>query len=159
VLSQKAVLPVYSGAAITEADGTLRVEGVAGDGAEFMVTGTVETVPASVEAAVRTLNQQAAGVFGPVAFEWVFDGTKVWIVQLHVGRSLSQGDIIYPGEPPEWIEVQASKSLEELRRIVSGLDPRRTGVVLVGSIGTSSHKGDLLRKAKVASRLRHPFAV
>jgi hypothetical protein len=38
VLSQRAVRPIYSGAAITEVDGNLRVEGVAGTGANCRAT-------------------------------------------------------------------------------------------------------------------------
>ncbi|MBR0941582.1 hypothetical protein [Bradyrhizobium liaoningense] len=154
VLAQRAVLPIYSGAAITEANGNLRVEGVKGNGAEFMLTGSGETLPTGVVEAVHQLNREASASFGPVSFEWVFDGRRVWIVQLHVGRSASQGDVIYPGEVPSWIEVAASESLDRLRQIVGSLDPSQTGVVLVGSIGTSSHKGDFLRKEKVPSRLR-----
>jgi hypothetical protein len=154
VLSQRAVLPLFSGAAITEADGNLLVEGVAGAGATFMLTGGAEVVPSEVELAVRALNERATATFGPVSFEWVYDGRLAWIVQLHVGRSVSQGDVIYPGEPSEWVEFAASESLERLRETVACLDPERTGVVLVGSIGISSHKGDLLRKFRIPSRLR-----
>jgi len=158
VLSQRAVRSAYSGAAITEADGNLRVDGVAGAGADFMLTGAGGTIPGDVEAAVEALNRAAAATFGAVSFEWVFDGNLAWIVQLHVGRSASQGDVIYPGQPSEWLEIPASESLERIRETIALLNPEQTGVVLVGSIGTSSHKGDLLRKAKIPSRLRHPSA-
>jgi hypothetical protein len=158
LLSQQAVASAYSGAAITEADGKLRVEGVAGSGAEFMLTGADEKIPREVEAAVDSLNRKAAAIFGPVSFEWVFDGNLAWVVQLHIGRSASQGDVIYPGDPAEWLEISGSESLERLRQAVSLIDPKRTGIVLVGSIGTSSHKGEFLRKAGIPSRLRHPSA-
>jgi hopanoid biosynthesis associated membrane protein HpnM len=156
VLSQRAVCSVYSGAAITESDGKLRVEGVKGAGSDFMLSGVGDTIPREVEAAVNYINEKAATIFGPVSFEWVFDGDRAWVVQLHVGSPMSQGDVIYPGEPVEWLEIPASESLDRLREAISVLDPTRTGVVLVGSIGTSSHKGELLRKARIPSRLRHP---
>jgi len=156
VLCQRGVLPKYSGAAITEADGGLRVEGVEGAGEAFMLTGAAQTLPDTVVDEVRNLARKLAMIFGPVSFEWVFDGTRPWIVQLHVGRSASHGDVIYPGERDEWVEVPASTSLEQLRILVARLDREKTGVLLLGSIGTSSHKGDLLRKAEIPSRLRHP---
>lgn len=155
ILAQCAVKAVCSGAAITEADGNLRIEGVSGTGDDFMLTGIKTAIPKVAEVAVKELNVQAAAVLGPVSFEWVFDGKRAWLVQLHVGKSASQGDIIYPGEPDEWIEFSAMNGLEELRTLVATLDPKRTGVRLIGSIGTSSHKGDLLRKAKVPSRLAY----
>jgi hypothetical protein len=48
--------------------------------------------------------------------------------------------------------------LEGLRdRIVSfGAMSAKYGIVLVGNIGITSHFGDLLRRAKIASRLERP---
>jgi hypothetical protein len=158
VISQAAVPSVFAGAAIAEADGTLRIEGVRGSGDRFMLTGVNSELPQEIRTCVATLNEAAKNVFGPVSFEWVFDGQTAWVVQLHVGQSESQGDVIYPGEPQEWIEISASRSLEQIRDVIGKLDPARTGVVLVGSIGTSSHKGDLLRTSRIPSRLRHPNA-
>jgi hypothetical protein len=156
VLAQQSVRAAFSGAAITQRDGSLRVEGVEGSGEAYMLTGLGGSLPGDVVGSVAALNEFASRVFGPVEFEWVHDGRQAWTVQLHVGQSPTLGDVIFPGDPPEWIEVPASKSLESLRGLVSRLDPSRTGIILLGTIGVSSHKGDLLRKAQVPSRLRRP---
>jgi hypothetical protein len=153
VLSQQSVRPMYSGAIITEADGKLRIEGMIGAGDAYMLHGTMHHLPELVVGKVRQLNDQLSAIFGPVSFEWVFDGTQVWIVQLHVGQSASLGDVIYPGEPAEWIEIPASEDLKRLRELVAHLDRQRTGVLLLGSIGIASHKGEFLRQAQIPSRL------
>jgi hypothetical protein len=149
---------VYSGATITEANGELRVEGVTGAGDSFMLSGKTDPLPESVITKVTELNDQLSTILGPISFEWVFDGMQAWIVQLHLELSASVGVVIYPGEPAEWIEISASESLDRLRELVASLDPARTGVLLLGSIGTSSHKGAFLRDAQIPSRLHRPEA-
>jgi hypothetical protein len=153
----------HSGAAITAADGSLIVEGKSGRGDSFMVgeAGT-EKLPPYVHDAVTRSWERAQRVFGPVRFEWVCDAAgNLWIVQLHVGASESRGDIIYPGEPSHcWTEFNVAGGLENLRRLIIQITTRVPGptvvpgIELIGNVGITSHFGDLLRRARIPSRIR-----
>jgi hypothetical protein len=153
----------WSGAAITQADGTLLVEGRHGRGDGFMVGSESPTdLPVAVIDAVTRVWEQARIDFGPIRFEWVYDRDHtVWVVQLHAGASDSVGDIIYPGEPTQsWQRYDVVGGLEGLRQLVGRIStsrfPGNTGIVLVGNVGITSHFGDLLRRAKIPSRLERP---
>ena len=155
----------YSGAAITGADGALIVEGKAGRGDRFMVgEASCEDLPAFVTDAVEREYDRVLETFGPARFEWVCDAAgNLWIVQFHVGISASVGDVIYPGEPAKsWERFDIAGGLERLRDLVRNISssrfPGNTGVVLVGNVGITSHFGDLLRRAKIPSRLERPAA-
>jgi hypothetical protein len=150
----------YSGAAITGADGSLIVEGVSGRGDKFMVgDARVSDLPVYVIDAVTQLWERAKELFGPVRFEWVYDAKNtLWVVQLHAGTSSSMGSIIYPGEPSQsWERYDVANGLEGLRSLVRKLETTRgsgiNGVILVGNVGITSHFGDLLRRARIPSRL------
>jgi hypothetical protein len=90
---------------------------------------------------------------GPVKFEWAYDGTRLWVLQLHVGPSPSRGRIVYPGQPTTEHRFDVRDGLEELRSLVERVHGTGEGVVLVGSVGLTSHFGDVLRRAKVPSRI------
>lgn len=153
----------YSGAAITDSNGSLIVEGTTGRGDAFMVgKAGIVPLPAFVTDAVEQEWNRARIHFGPVRFEWVCDYLgNLWIVQLHAGASESSGNVIYPGEPTEtWERYDVSGGLEGLRALVSKIERCRhrgdlnsNGVILEGNIGITSHFGDLLRRAKIPSRL------
>ncbi|MFM7345119.1 MAG: hypothetical protein ACKO1J_07115, partial [Tagaea sp.] len=96
----------------------------------------------------RRLNK----VFGPVEFEWAFDGAKVWVLQLHLGKAAGVGDVLVPGEPARWIEIAAGTSLDGFRQVASGLAPDQ-GILVRGRIGLTSHKADLLRRAGRPAKL------
>lgn len=171
VIHQHDVAAAYSGAALTRYDfrdgDKLVVEGARGYGDRFMVGGTgAEKLPPYVHDAVYRLWQQATRDFGPVRFEWVVDDHhQPWIVQFHAGAAdMSVGDIIYPGEPTKgWQRYDVSGGLEGLRDLIRRVPPAArfpnyTGIVLVGNVGITSHFGDLLRRAKIPSRLERPAA-
>ncbi len=152
----------FSGAAITGADGALIIEGTSGRGDRFMVGNTGPSVlPVYVTDAVTRLWETAVKSFGPVRFEWVNDRKDtLWVVQLHSGESASYGNVIYPGEPHRWEQYYTSNGLEGLRGLIVTLEkhpfPNDFGVVLVGNVGITSHFGDLLRRARIPSRLERP---
>lgn len=153
VLSQKGVAAQWSGAAIETASGGLVVEGVKGTGDRMMVgLADPERVPESVVAKVTELHERLHLVLGATRFEWVFDGEEVWIVQLHSGASVSDGDTIVPGDAAVWIEFDVSRGLEELRSLTASLAPD-TGITLDRRIGLTSHLADVLRKAGVPARV------
>jgi len=145
VLRQDGVDATYSGAAITQANGELLIEGKSGEGDTFMVGQSKPTeLPDYVQAFQR---------LGPVRFEWVHDGNSIWVVQLHKGGSASQGNVIYPGEAKKFHNYYVSKGLEGLRALIEKVKATNEGVILRGSVGITSHFGDILRKSKIPSRL------
>lgn len=158
VLSQDGVSPAYSGAAATSLAGTdVTVEGVRGAGDRFMLGEAVpEPLPAEVTSAVREAMQTAVATLGPVRFEWVHDGSNLWVVQLHVGGTVSRGYTIYPGNPAREHRFPATRGIEALRDLVSQVAGTGDGVVIEGSVGVTSHFGDVLRKAHVPARIEPP---
>ncbi|OQP88464.1 hypothetical protein BTR14_01550 [Rhizobium rhizosphaerae] len=153
ILAQNGVAAAWSGAAIQTASGELVVEGVKGTGDRLMV-GEVdaEALPEHVLAAVGDLHAKVRAIIGPVRFEWVHDGNDVWIVQLHSGGSITDGDYIVPGEADEWVPFEVSAGLEALRALLARLEPG-SGVILDRRIGLTSHFADVLRKAGVPARV------
>lgn len=154
VLAQEGVDAAYSGAAFTELNGRAVIEGVPGWGDEFMQGKAAPvTLPQIVERSVRELWRQATERLGPIRFEWAYDGQQTWILQLHCGSSPTIGDEIYPGSPARHIRFRVSDGLESLRDLVERVRQTGEGIVLVGQVGLSSHMGDVLRRAKIPSRL------
>lgn len=156
VLSQSAVKAEFSGAVITDHEGSALVEGTRGEGDRFMLgQRPPERLPATVVAAVSDVYSHAAQALGAVRFEWVYDGERAWIVQLHKGGTTSNAATLVPGEPKEWAVFKASSGLEELRRFLKDL-PQDVGVRIEGEIGLTSHFADLLRKTKRPARIAKP---
>jgi hypothetical protein len=157
VICQRGVDAVSSGAAIAQADGTLLVEGVRGFGDHFMVGERApESLPSAIERRVTTTYALLSEQLGPVRFEWADDGSRVWIVQLHSGPSVSVGRTIVPGDPLRFRPFRVEEGLEPLRLLVDEVKETGEGIVLVGLVGVTSHFGDVLRRAGVPSRLEAP---
>jgi len=153
VLSQSAVQARFSGAAITDRNGLPVIEGAQGEGDRFMLgERSPEVLPARIAADVERLFSHAASIIGAVRFEWVHDGERVWIVQLHKGGTSSAAAMLVPGEAERWAVFKASSGLEELRRFLSVL-PEDVGIRVEGEIGLTSHIADLLRKTKRPARI------
>jgi hypothetical protein len=153
VLCQAAVPATYSGAAITDANGQLVIEGTAGEGDHFMLGRKVpEQIPASIITDVQSLYEHAKAALGAVRFEWVHDGSRAWIVQLHKGATDSAASTIVPGDAPHWEVFEVSRGLEALRGFLDQL-PGDVGVSIEGEIGLTSHIADLLRKARRPARI------
>lgn len=146
VLAQDAVAAGYSGAAIASADGKLIIEGVVGEGDDFM-TGQVQPtdLPRSIIAAVENLNRRLTSVLGPVRFEWVHDGKTAWCVQLHQGRSVSTSRVIVEGQTDDWLDFDVGQGLPGLRQLLMTA-PANTGIRVQGEVGLTSHIADVLRK-------------
>jgi hypothetical protein len=153
VLCQSAVPAHYSGAAIVTGDSALTVEGRRGEGDLFMLgVDAPELLPAPVIEDVRRAHRRLNGALGPVRFEWVHDGEKVWIVQLHLGATRSMSKILVPGEADEWVRFNPGEGLEKLRAQLNAL-PRSAGLLVVGNVGLTSHIADVVRKAKRPARI------
>jgi hypothetical protein len=150
---QAGVPAAWSGAYYVDAGGAGLAEGVAGSGEAFMLGREApQELPEAVQAAVARAAEQLARIFGPVRFEWVHDGEQLWVVQLHRGATGSRGTVIVPGEPANWQRFDVDEGLDGLRKALKAL-PADTGVKLHGRIGLTSHIADVLRKAKVPSRI------
>jgi hypothetical protein len=153
VLCQRGVLQMYSGALIVGIDSQIIIEGKAGEGETFMLgTSTPEELPESVLRDVKALFARAKNSLGPIRFEWVHDGERAWIVQLHVGATRSSADFITDFAAKHWQDFDVSKGLENLRIVVSKLPPD-TGIILSQRVGLTSHFADVLRRANVAAKM------
>ncbi|KQT93446.1 hypothetical protein ASG60_08065 [Methylobacterium sp. Leaf469] len=153
VLRQDAVPARHSGAAIVGGDGELIIEGRSGEGDRLMLGELLpEALPTSVREAVQAAFRTAAERLGPVRFEWVHDGARLWIVQLHVGATTTLPSALVPGDASTWIDLDASTPLANLRELLDRLPPD-TGLRLTGIVNPTSHVADLLRKARVPTRV------
>jgi hypothetical protein len=153
IISQAAVPARFSGAAITKRGGQFHVEGTMGSGDDFML-GRVRpnNMPEAILRNLQEINQQLRERLGPVRFEWVHDGQRAWIVQLHQGATPTTSMTIVPGEAQEWATFQSSEGLEALRSLLATLPPQ-FGLKLQGEIGLTSHLADLARKSGRPTRL------
>jgi len=160
VLAQEAVHPIFSGSLMPRPILAPLVEGVEGRGDAFMV-GKVPpaALPNEVRRAVLELYSAAERQLGPVELEWVFDGTRAWIVQIHAASVILTKDAIFPGDAAAFERFDVELGLEALRALIPKLISQRLGLVLVGNVGITSHFGDLLRNARIPSRIeRHSAA-
>jgi hypothetical protein len=153
VLRQDAVEAGHSGAAIVDASGALAIEGRRGEGDRLMLgLDRPEPLPARIAEDVRALHQRLSATLGPVRLEWVHDGIRAWIVQMHLGATSSAGSILVPGEADTWVRFPAEDGLAALRDALERL-PAGAGLVVVGEVGLTSHVADLVRKAGAPARL------
>lgn len=152
VLAQHGVSPMFSGALIVGGDGALIVEGKRGEGESFMLgLSGPEKLPRNIELDVRALYERARAAIGVVRFEWVHDGKRAWIVQLHSGATETTFDYITKQNADHWQTFDIGRGLEALRRLISTLPPG-TGIVLSGRVGLTSHFADVIRRANVPAR-------
>jgi hypothetical protein len=152
VLAQQGVDAKWSGALLAQPDGGVLIEGTSGFGDAFMVgERKPERLPADVRGRVEVTYRAAAAALGPVRFEWVADDTRVWVVQLHRGASITQGRTIVPGTASRWHRFEVEHGIKALRQLIASVNG--DGIVLVGQVGVTSHFGDVLRKARVPSRI------
>jgi len=154
VLAQEGVDARHSGALVAGPDGEPLVEGVAGRGDDFMLgRRPPEELPAGVESSLKDLYRRAAGRLGTVRFEWVHDGARPWIVQLHRGAAVSSGRVIFPGDAESYRSLEISRGIDALRELIAKVQGTGDGIVLLGRVGVTSHFGDLLRRARIPSRI------
>ncbi len=157
VLAQEGVDARFSGALLTGADGEPLIEGVAGFGDQFMLGRRApEELPPEIASSLRDLYRRAAGRLGPVRFEWAHDGARPWIVQLHRGISPATGRDVFPGEALCYHSFEISQGIDALRELIARVEGTGEGIVLVGRVGVTSHFGDLLRRARIPSRIDAP---
>jgi hypothetical protein len=157
VLAQEGVDAQHSGSLVTSHDGEVTVEGVRGYGDDFMVgRAGRESLPPEVREAVVALYERASARLGAVRFEWAYDGRAAWVVQLHRGATDSSGNTVYPGEVASFRRFEVARGIDALRALISEVQGTGEGIEVVGNVGITSHFGDLLRRARVPSRIVPP---
>jgi hypothetical protein len=154
VLVEDSVDAQYSGAAAVDPNGNVIVEGVGGRGDRFMLGAVApQQLPKHIIDDVVATLAQIKQALGDSRLEWVHDGNSVWVVQLHAGSIPSDGRVIYPGKPAREHRFPIEQGIEALRELVNEIRDSGEGVVLVGNVGITSHLGDILRKARIPSKI------
>ena len=153
VVAQAGVGPLYSGAAIVQSDYKLIVEGRSGEG-EVLMKGSAgpERLPEYIIDDVEKLYWKAWKKIGPARFEWVHDGDEIWVVQLHRGITQTLGSILVPGEAVKWHHFRVEEGLEALRSKLGEM-ANGEGIIIIGTVGVTSHIADVVRKAGIPARL------
>lgn len=129
------------------------VQGTGGYGDDFMLGSIKEELPEDIKDSVLQIYEQAVASLGPVRFEWVRDRDSVWIVQLHRGITATTGMTIYPGKAKAYRRFDVTKGIGALRTLIAKVQGTKDGIILVGNVGITSHLGDLLRRAKIPSKI------
>jgi len=154
IIIQEEVLAHFSGALLTDRDEKPIIEGVTGFGDDFML-GRVgpsqldEDLRKRLEALHATLMRSV----GSIRAEWVFDGERIWVIQLQQEAAVSAGQTIVPGEVESEEEFDVSRGLSGLRQLVELVEGTRVGIRIIGNVGMTSHIADVLRRHKVPSRI------
>ncbi len=145
----------FSGAALTDKNGCLYIEGVRGSGEEFMVGRQKPAeIPPEIKEKIESVWRHLTNYLGAVNFEWSYSNGQIWILQLHTGASESAEKIIYPGDPDAlFVEFHISQGLEKLRELSEEARREGYGILLKGEVGITSHFGDILRRNRIPSRL------
>jgi hypothetical protein len=154
ILAQAAVSARFSGAAIMGAGSKLIIEGKAGEGDTLMLgKASPELLPPKIVTDVEHIYLRLSAELGPVRIEWVHDGVKVWIVQLHVGATGTSATTIVEGDAETWLPFDVSAGLGSLRDFLAHA-PEGSGIELDGRVGLTSHIADLLRRVGRPTRVR-----
>ena len=111
------------------------------------------SLPEHVTDGVKNLLDKAVSSLGPVRIEWCFDGRDYWVMQLQRGAAPGADSVIYPGEPHSFRLYDPADGLEGLRRVLDEVASTGEGIILTRSVGITSHFGDVLRRARVPSRI------
>lgn len=144
---------LYSGAVITDVKHQPVLEGAAGLGDTFMmgIKRPSASLPPAIVKDVLQLYYKIYEKLGPIGMEWVHDGEKPWLLQLHLGESSSSGRTIVPGTPKNWVKFDVNSGLAKLRDLIFSLQGTDTGIYLTGNPGLTSHIADVLRKNQIPS--------
>lgn len=159
IISQDSVNAKYSGACIIEKDRDEDIiEGVIGKGDAFMVgSDSYEKLPDNVLNKVAEVNNKIRSnmhILGDqISIEWVYDGDKVWVVQLNQLQSKTSFDrhTIVDGIAKKFIDFDVKKGLDELRALIVSVKDKDIGIRLIGKVGITSHFGDVLRQNNIPS--------
>lgn len=159
VLAQEGVDAAFSGKLDATQAGDTIIQGVRGKGDAFMAgKRPPDTLPPVVAQAVTRLYHRITNRLHPISMEWVYDGHRVWVVQLHRrGIPTTAPGIIVPGEAECYHHFEVKRGIEALRKLVDELrsEGENHGIILVGNVGITSHFGDILRRSGIPSRIEY----
>jgi hypothetical protein len=110
-----------------------------------------ERLPESVLMDLKDIHARAAEL-GAVHLEWVHDGDRAWVVQLHRGSTESDRGTLVQGNADQWCDFDVASGLPALRKVLENLKPG-SGLLLSGNVGLTSHIADVIRKARVPARM------
>jgi len=155
VLSQEGVRAAFSGASISTGEHEAIVEGVEGIGSEFMLgQKAAQLLPATTIAAVRQLMDNLVRVVGgTLKIEWAYDEDIIWILQMQQLEHPVHDAVIVPGEATRFRRFDVADGIDRFRDFVADAKAAGDGIVLVGSVGITSHFGDILRRSGIPSRI------
>ena len=152
VICQQSVNSLYSGAGIVrELPENDVIEGVPGNGDKFMVGISNNQCDLPFEVIEEVKNEfnvlrNFRELLGDFTVEWVYDGNKIWIVQLNQLKEGSlKRNVIVDGDKVEYIDFYAKEGLNKLRDFIKNIDNKKQGIKIIGEVGVTSHFGDLLR--------------
>ena len=95
------------------------MEGVSGRGDEFMVGRQgPKDLPNRIRDHVIEWQKDLKTTLGPVRMEWVHDGNRAWVVQLHRGAIESNGRVIVPGKAARFRRFAVEDGIEAFRAAV-----------------------------------------
>lgn len=153
-LAQEGVEAVHSGALIVPPNGQPIIEGVSGNGDQFILGRRApEDLPKNTLRSVEDLFNEVTIRIGDASFEWVYDGRRTWVVQLHCGSTMSTTQVIVPGTPTSFQRFRVTDGIEAFRNWIPDVACAGDGVILVGKVGVTSHMAELLRRAAIPSRI------
>jgi len=134
-------------------DGNLAIEGREGEGDALMLGKLPpQQLPSEVVREVEESYAALSRALGPVRFEWVHDGAKVWIVQLHRGQTESSTTVVVPGDAEQWLSFEVERGIDALRSVIATM-PEKSGLELIGEFGLTSHLADVIRKSTRPARI------
>lgn len=157
VLSQQGVRSVFSGASIGSDQTEPIVEGVAGVGSEFMLgQKSAQQLPLKTVSAVKELMKHVVRIVGgTIKVEWAFDEELVWVLQLQQIEHAIDDTTIVAGNSKRFRRFNVTTGIDRFREFVADVKNDGDGIILVGSVGVTSHFGDILRRSGVPSRVEH----
>jgi len=102
-----------------------------------------------MEAVVRVVG-------GTLKLEWAYDEEIVWILQMQQIEHAVREAVVVPGEVASFRRFDVADGIEQFREFVANAKAAGDGIILVGSVGVTSHFGDILRRSGVPSRIEPP---
>jgi hypothetical protein len=155
VLSQEGVRAAFSGASIGTGQQEPIIEGVEGIGSEFMLgRKEVQELPSGTIQAVKELMANAVRVVGgTLKLEWAYDGETVWVLQMQQVEYPVCDAVVVPGEATRFRRFDVAAGIDQFREFVAQAKAGGEGIIIVGSVGVTSHFGDILRRNGIPSRI------
>jgi hypothetical protein len=108
-----------------------------------------DELPVRVEQEVAEIFRHLASVLGPIRIEWADDGERLWILQLNQLSSSVQEERT---SVVAWLDFDPLSGLDVLRSLIAEASGSGAGIRVVRPVGLTSHVGDLLRQAGIATR-------